>query len=739
LKKRLDKARKLVNKKDKIIKGLRRINANKENKTTKLKSKLNNEKKRIQRVFTSTQCRILQGKFKDYVHWNEKDITKCISLYSISKRAYFHLQNRWKYPLPSESTLKRWLQKIQLKPGELLRPVMNLLDAEFASSPDTDRITVLSIDEMDIDQRYCYDPKEDKVLGGFKSAYVVSIRGLFKKWKQAIQFDWEKMMTCEDLQNTIGTLYKVGIDVRAFVCDMGPKNQRLWRDLDLGIVQNGLINRTWFLHPVTSKKIYVFPDFPHLMKLLRNHTIDSGIYFNNGEVLNKELFECLLKKQRDEFCLTPRLTHRHIYLRGKQRQNVGTAFQLFDDAVSKAIRLLVPGKITQANFISLVSDYAQLSNVRTSQLNSDPTRAAYGMHTKEQDEVLSAAFRTFQDIRIGNRRKKTYAPFQKGILMHITSMQEFYLDLKKEYGINYVIPARLNQDHLENFFSQIRGLGGFNSNPTALEFQYRMKRLVTSHALLTPTTSSVCTDNDDCEMISSRLFHYLSEDCSSMPIVTSRDPPAPLLSDAIVDRLTAIDWNPKSHTVRIEDIAYSQRSEVGGMEYVSGFVARKLKNAHPDLERTSEGVTGFWIDFLNNHIHSNRGLTRPSQDWFGLFRKWEEIFIALHGSENVIQSPGVVRQFKTILSSNYSDVPKDLVDYYAKLRVLLRITFLNKRLEDEKFLLQERKRLAKLRADQDLQEHENEPTEEPDEFQELDILESDLTMIEELLENCSKT
>jgi len=46
-------------------------------------------------------------------------------------------------------------------------------------------------------------------------------------------------------------------------------------------------------------------------------------------------------------------------------------------------------------------------------------------------------------------------------------------------------------------------------------------------------------------------------------------------------------------------------------------------------------------------------------------------------------------------------------------------------LEDEKFILQERKRLAKIRAEQDLQEHENGPTEELDEFQELDILESD--------------
>jgi len=454
-----------------MLKRFRCIKSRRDSRIEKLNLKLDQQKEMVEKVFNETQIRILEGKYEDYVHWNEKDMGKFIAIYSISKRAYFHLQKRWNYPLPSESTLKRWLQKVEIKPGQLIRPVMNLLDSEFAVLPITERIAVMSIDEMDIDERYDYDPKEDQVLGGCKSSYVVSIRGLFRRWKQAIQFDWENMVTSEDLINIIKALYQVNIEVRAFVCDMGPKNQRLWRDLDLGIVKDGEINKTWFIHPITSKKVYVFPDYPHLLKLLRNHTVDSGVYFPNGQKLEKSLFQDLLRKQKTEFCLTPKLTHKHIYLRGKQRQNVGTAFQLFDTTVSKAIRLLIPGNVTQSNFIELVSDYSQLANVRTSKPNADPTKSAYGMNLKEQDEVINAMFHTFQSITIGPRKRRTYAPFQKGMLMHITSMRQLYLDLNKEHGVEYIIPSRLNQDHLENLFSQLRGLGGFNSNPTALEFK----------------------------------------------------------------------------------------------------------------------------------------------------------------------------------------------------------------------------------------------------------------------------
>jgi hypothetical protein len=165
----------------------------------------------------------------------------------------------------------------------------------------------------------------------------MTIRGFFGKWKQIIHFDWEKQPSYYDVLNIIGELSHIGLDVRAFVSDMGPKNQGLWKEMDVGKVKNGEINKTWFLHPVSDKRVFVFPDFPHLLKLLRNHLFDSGMYFPDGEILNKELYEDLLKinpVQENEFSMIPKFTHKHIYMKGQQRQNVRTAFQTFSNRIS---------------------------------------------------------------------------------------------------------------------------------------------------------------------------------------------------------------------------------------------------------------------------------------------------------------------------------------------------------------------------------------------------------------------
>jgi len=141
------------------------------------------QKNNTRKVVGSTPIRVLEGRYKKYVQWKEDDTAKSLSLYSLSKRAYSHLLTRWNFPLPSESTLKRWLQKIDLKPEEMFRPVLKLLDHEFASSLSTDRISALSIDEMEIDERYCCDPTEDQVLGGLKTAYGGFNSGHFSEMK----------------------------------------------------------------------------------------------------------------------------------------------------------------------------------------------------------------------------------------------------------------------------------------------------------------------------------------------------------------------------------------------------------------------------------------------------------------------------------------------------------------------------------------------------------------------------
>ncbi len=99
------------------------------------------------------------------VCWSDSDIAKAISLDSVSTKGFQYMRGTLKYPLPSRSTIQRWLANIVVKPG-ILHSVLNLLRTSFEGSSLMCRTATLAVDEMAIDERLCYDAGEDKICGG---------------------------------------------------------------------------------------------------------------------------------------------------------------------------------------------------------------------------------------------------------------------------------------------------------------------------------------------------------------------------------------------------------------------------------------------------------------------------------------------------------------------------------------------------------------------------------------------
>jgi hypothetical protein len=403
---------------------------------------------------------------------------------------------------------------------------------------------------------------------------------------------------------------------------MGTNNQGLWKEFGVCKVVRGAIDKTWFPHPDTGLRIWVFPDFPHLLKLMRNHTMDDGITFKDGSVLNKDTFLKFLQMQQKEFSMAPSIIHRHVHCVGRQRQNVAIAFQLFSNKVAKAMPILMPGNITQAHFIQIVNDFSDLINTRDAEVPSNVVQCAYGMNLPEQNKMLDLAFKAFSDMVVGTR--KSYCPFQKGLLIAILSLRGLFSDMSEDCGALYIMTARLNQDYLENLFSQIRGLGGQSRDPTALDFKYRIKKVICSRSLLTPGTTSVRAD-EDAIMLSEKIFSQMYNEDLNIESVKTRNPPGPKLSETQLERLTELDWNVVPRVTEMEDLRYNDRCEEGGKEYVAGYIAVQFLQEHPELSRIGAGETrfGFWVKYLSE---KEQGLCEPSTLWMALFRKFEDIF-----------------------------------------------------------------------------------------------------------------
>src|SRR5665811_1156135 len=99
-------------------------------------------------------------------------------------------------------------------------------------------------------------------------------------------------------------------------------------------------------------------------------------------------------------------------------------------------------------------------------------------------------------------------------------------------------------------------------------------------------------------------------------------------------------------------------------------------------------ILKFWVAFL-----SKGGLIEPSRWWMSFFSKFEDIFRIIHDSNfEVNQTPGIVKYLASLLTRTYIDVPPKVITFYARVRTMIRIRHLNRKLEDERFMRQERTR-----------------------------------------------
>lgn len=61
--------------------------------------------------------------------------------------------------------------------------------------------------------------------------------------------------------------------------------------------------------------------------------------------------------------------------------------------------------------------------------------------------------------------------------MHINGTKALLKVLQKN-GLKYLLTSRINQDALENLFSQIRSRGGLNDHPSPLNALFRIRLII---------------------------------------------------------------------------------------------------------------------------------------------------------------------------------------------------------------------------------------------------------------------
>jgi hypothetical protein len=454
-----------------LRKKIKDLNSNKKrlrNMVKSLKIKLDNNKnnenhnltiekidKMMSPILTKTQIEKVVYK-KKKVLWKNEDICRAFTLRYLGKRPYVYLRNKLKFPLPAISTLQRWASKFELRKG-LLTKVLDIMKAASMKMEDKDKQVVLQFDEVKIKSCYEYDKREDQVVGRHNQLQVVMVRSLFSNWKQPVYFEFDQKMTKSILNHIIEELTKASYTVVACVSDCGGGNVGLWKELGI------TTENTHFKHPITGANIYMFADVPHLLKLIRNWLIDTGFTLKDGIIVNKSCLEALLRLDGAEIKVCHNLTDAHIHCEKFQRQNVRLAAQLLSHKTANALKYYTPGNdpslaTTTGNFIELVDKWFDLLNSYKINMYSSPWKSGYGIKLEDQNAILDAMTDMFKNMRCCN--KNSLQIFQKGVLITNASLKHLLQDMKTKFPtINYILTHKVNQDSLENLFSQLRTRG----------------------------------------------------------------------------------------------------------------------------------------------------------------------------------------------------------------------------------------------------------------------------------------
>ncbi len=564
---------------------------------------------------------------------------------------------------------------------------------------DTEKPTpvMLSFDEMTLHKDLQFDQGEQRVYGPHGNAQVAMVRGLFKNFVQPIYYDFDQAMNKELLFSILERLDNIGLCTQGIVSDLGVTNQALWRSLGIQPGSNSFMFK--------ERKILVFADIPHMLKLLRNHFLDNGLVFPSGIRFCKEDMLRLLQVDCSELCLNHKLSDLHFTCHHSQRQNVALAAQLFSHRAASAYKFHFAhessAEAERGDTIDLINKAFDVMNSRSKEGHKEWDFALGWLKVSgttergflRQKDILYHMRHLMNNMRVLQRNKegekvprKAPLPFQKGWVVSIDSALEMLSQLQEEYGATYLMTSRCNSDNVENFFSRIRYIAGADTHPASVDFKNRFRLVVLGQSaeyVVQNAAVKFQQEEDEPILLSQQLVEgvgFEAEPRSEFDVVqedNNNNTPVPTMTEEEGERSNIVLQTIIEVDIPVgQDLTEKQKqSAEEALKFIAGYIAFKKKKDHPTLgsfSYTPDTASCPWIDIM-----SYGGLTRPSQEWLNQVKLFEEEFQKVHGTE-ISREAKIIQSLETHLQEKFPVVPKDLVKFYSKMRIHFRLKYLRR-------------------------------------------------------------
>uniref|UniRef100_A0A182I0K0 Uncharacterized protein n=1 Tax=Anopheles arabiensis TaxID=7173 RepID=A0A182I0K0_ANOAR len=601
------------------------------------------------------------SQFNEHQQNNNNDESSRAELY-FSQRAHRYIGDDMKIPVPVPRTLQRYSSKIDLKQGTP-EDILKFIGSYSQTLKPMDRECVLSFDEMKVSRVLEYDPSADEIVGPFNYLQVVMMRGLFKQWKQPIFIGFDTKMTKDIIIEIISRLSEKDINVVATISDNCQTNIGCWKELGA----RDDVEKPYFPHPKTNKNVYVIPDTPHLLKLLRNWLLDHGFEYNGQLIETTNLLRMVAKRMESEMTPLFKLTTSHIDMTPQERQNVRIAAELLSRTTAVALRTYFPddddAKIL-ANFIDKVDVWFSISNSYTSFAKLDFKKA----YTASDDQV--SALTDMYDI-ISNMTipgKNGLQIFQRPIMMQIKSLQMVFVP---------ICTHKLNQDVLKNFFSQLRQIGGVYDHPSPLSCIYRIRLMILGktptilHNQTTTAEAANVSKMNSLQQLRAMLLVLGAEITPELPDVK-----------AMEEANNFVSQDVRSFSSVSDTSIELPHQEADGLSYILGYLAKKH---HSQFSHLNLGEHTFKTRIDHNccqpptfvHHLSCGGLIEPSDEFLNLGEKMEKICLKMKPDGGLLRGERIVDRIMNKIKRHLTELPVEIIRSFAKQRVIVRMRYLN--------------------------------------------------------------
>ncbi|GBO05547.1 DNA transposase THAP9 [Araneus ventricosus] len=508
------------------------------------------------------------------------------------------------------------------------------------------------MDEMSIRQQAEFDGKEvhglinlgfdetdDDSLPLAKEAFVLLLVCINSHWKLPIGYFLSNGLSSTQKQTLIkhclSLLHQNNVNVVSLTFDGLSNNFSMAKQLGCNFDDVNSL-KTCFPHPSDSnQEIAVFPDPPHMLKLVRNTFGEKRCLFSS-EIIDWKYVEALHKLQESEGVhLGNKLRGGHIKF-SKQKMKVKLAAQLFSSSVADAIDYC-HNKLKLQDFIGSEAtvEFLRLINTLFDVLNSRSIRQhGYKKAVSKQNADLYLQFMhkakayilSLKESRGGlpileSRRKTGFL----GFLICIKSFEAIVAKMisSERPDLIYFPLYKVSQDHVELLFSAVRFHGGSNDNPTARQFRSAYRKLLVNAEIK-------CTASGNCIPLTDVKILTVSSSVSSKTVIN-----VTTQCTSMVEHESSVDEQPTEMALPCVFLSECTNDIV---YYIAGFIVKKLSVSlkcsscisalYPENIPTSLSLVSYKSE--GKRIH-------PSNDVFSICKECEIVFrqhIIKNESEN---------------------------------------------------------------------------------------------------------